>query len=294
MKLIDSILLIFPFLFLTPVLSNALNPNELHISELEQEIDNLRKVGFHEKQMVDIIKTEIKNKKNTIIDYSRAKDSYTWLAKVKESCDEGECSIDPFGYWSYNYKDVLNRTVEKADIILSNGKKFRNYYTLESYVKRVEKDLPDIKQDIRKLGKELEKYQREYMETKRKYDAYVTVYGDRMSRLAIEGFWQFQGYKTVVKIIYTSKKYSAIVSKDHLDDFSRGDVLFYLNKADLWEDPYSYTGKEYGWGKSHFDRLGKNPTTLSIRVHIEDIHSNRMSYKSRDDSLILMKIAPLK
>jgi len=294
MKLMNSILLIFPFLFLTPVLSNALNPNELHISELEKEVHNLREVVSYQKDEINYLKTEIKNKKNIIIDYNRAKDGYAWLAKVKESCDEGECINDPFGQGSYNYENFLNRTVEKANIVLSNGKKFENYYTLEAYVKRIEKDLPDTKQDIRNLSKELKKSQKEYTETKREYDAYVTVYLDRMSRLAIEGFWQFQGYKTILKIIYTSKRYNAIVSKDHLDKFSKGDVLFYLNKADLWEDPYFYTGKEYGWGKSYFDRLGKNPTTLSIRVHIKDIHSNRMSYKSRDDSLILKKIAPLK
>ncbi|MCD4743770.1 MAG: hypothetical protein K8R67_15005 [Desulfobacteraceae bacterium] len=305
MKFKLLVLLVFSFFFCIPGISIAQNPKDLHISELEKGTIQLKNQVSKLKDDIILLKKQIKQHQNFIHDYTKARFLIlsSKIVKAKKLYDDGPQHLNPFTE-DYLATDLHN-AVKETNIVRSDGYKFTNYYQLVEFIKMAEKEEPMNKQAVNLLSEDLKVSQKAYNNKRIQFKAYRNAYSERISRLAIEGFWQFQGNPSVIKVegepgMYGegmgSYEYYGFLTKDHLKNIKKGMLVFKLNKANL-KTPFYFTGKEYEYS---FDRATGTlweTTYRDIRVKIDN---KRMTYKSSksssssSQSLILNKIANLK
>ncbi len=284
------LLILLVLMFSSSLYAYDEDPGDLHINELKQRLYLIEDDKQIHKKAMDDLHQEIKANKDRISDFEKASEEYRRIARIKKECDEGNCKTDPFGLYAYEGTEHVNQIVEDSNIRLSNGFVFDNYGNLEAYVKRTEKDQHEIQRKLSVAESKLAAAKERMHALQREHHKYLMEVRRRRSQSAIEGYWKFDGQTTVLRIESTPAGYRAIVTEDSIDKFSRGDALFVLSKADVSQDKYYYTGKEYAWGKSQIRLYGDNPPTINIRVKVR---KSVMYYRSRDDDLRLTRVGRL-
>lgn len=278
MKLKTFSVLVLTSLLLVPAISAAKNPDDLHITELEEKVLQLDEAASGLQDEYRYLQKEMEDDEALAGDYTKAIENLNSFLGSDE-----------------HYYDMSEAI---PDIILSNGRKLRTLNEVETYVKQAKKDLPRVKQSIEEHKELLSEVRKGYESLTSEQRIYRTAFTKRRSRLAIIGLWKFQGESAVVRLMPFSDykecsawsktpAYIAVAQGEGLDEFKNGELVFFLHEADIM-DPYYYTGSEYEWGFSKTKRNG-SPEMTTIRVRL-DTNTKKMHYKSKDQHLILTKI----
>lgn len=257
--------------------SQADNPDNLHITELEEKAVQLDEAASGLQDDIQYLKKELEADEALAADYEKAIRSYKSFVDSEE--------------YFYDLRPSM------PDIVLSDGRTLETEKEAETYVNQARKDLPRLRQVIAEHQALLGEIQKNYESLVTERRVYTTTLTKRRSHMAITGYWEIQGRKGVVKIIQPSEKnhydgkkvaYYGIAEGNGFRKFKRGEIIFFLFEPDIM-DPDNYNGVEYEWGPAMAGARGSSGKCTDIRVQLEE-NSKKIHYRSREQYLIFKKL----
>lgn len=248
--------------------------------ELEEEITRMgRDINSGNRKLL-ILTNMYGHPDKKLEDFRKVNKAYEDIKKIKKKCDEGDCPSDPFAIEGFDHTPFINRTVEDRAVVLSNGYKFKDYANLESYILRMQSQMPQIEADKKKMDTERTALEGYIRVLEQKYRDYAHENDTRKAYSALTGYWKFQTNKTTIMITGKRDKesvyYFGIVTVDGIKRFKNGDVLFLIVQPA--EDGHLQKfdkGVEFECGKSEYQATGVNPRKQRIHLAIE---GNRLIY----------------